>query len=71
MPTLLDNLRDSIRLIGAQNLPAVLTYPLHKAWAEVRSGPAVAPHFLHTHSIWPLSWQKPGPIQGFTPHARG
>ncbi len=75
MPTLLNDLRDAIQLIGAQNLPDVLSYPLRKAWVETRRDPlrgiTFARQLLRDRPMWPLTWQKPGAIHGFTAHSRG
>lgn len=75
MPTLLDDVRNAIQMIGAQNLPTIITYPLRKAWSEAQGGPlrgiSFARQLLHERPLWPLSWQKPGAVTTFTPHARG
>lgn len=75
MPTLLDDMRNAVQLIGARNIPAVLSYPIRKAWAETRNSPLRGVHFarqlLHERPLWPVTWQKPGLIRTFTPHSRG
>ena len=75
MPTLLENLRDTVQLIGERNVPAVLSYPLRKAWIEARGGilrgPSFARQLLRERPTWPSLWNKPGKIHSFTPTERG